>query len=1430
MTRRFGRAPLWLAALTAALALGTAAHAAVITWDGGGGNLNWLTAANWSGDVLPGPGDDVVIDAAGSVTITLAGNASINSLTCADALTCTSGTLTLATTASIDGLVTLNGGSLSGGAWTLPAGLTASTSSSNTLTATTINGNIALSSNASTLHLKNGFTLNGVASLTNFNARIVVDNTLTISAGTFQLDGPSPSSPPQLAVDGTSTLTLAPGVLVEASHGTIGEAVFTNGVSAVVNQGTIREDTAGATLSIVGEGFVNQGTTEATAGTLAVGASTSWSNTGLIRALTTGAVNLDGTVALAGIGDVRNVSGTVRLQSDVAFGGGSLDLNATTGIWTFDGALCTGGTINVAAGATPLFSTSSSNIFDGMTVNGNLALSSNASTLRLKNGFTLNGVASLTAFNARIVVDNTMTISAGTFQLDGPSPSSPPQLAVDGASTLTLAPGVLVEASHGTIGDAIFTGGVSAVVNQGTIREDTAGATLSIVGESFVNQGTVEATAGTLIVQATNWTNSSSMKSLGGTLRLAGSTTLASIAGVTNGGGVVQIAFSVDMANQSLSITPANGIFTFDGGTWKNGTVTIDPAATPLFTSSSSNVFDGMTVNGNIALSSNASTLRLKNGFTLNGVASLTNFNARIVVDNTMTIFAGTFQLDGPSPSSPPQLAVDGASTLTLAPGVLVEASHATIGDAIFTGGVSAVVNQGTIREDTAGATLSIVGEGFVNQGTTEATAGTLAVGASTSWSNTGLIRALTTGAVNLDGSVALADLGDVRNVSGTVRLQSNLAFAGGDIDLNATTGIWTFDGAVCTGGTINVASGHPLFSTSSSNIFDGMTVNGTPPSARTPPPSASRTASPLNGVASLYQLLNARIIVDNTMTIFAAPSARRSSRAARLARAVDGRVHLTSPLASWSRPATARSARPSSSTARSAVVNQGTIREDTAGATLSIVGEGFVNRGRPKRPPAPSPSAPAPRGRTPGSSALTTSAVNLDGTVALAGIGDVRNVSGTVAFSRTSPSEAAARPQRHHRHLDLRRAVCTGGTINVAAGATPLFSTSSSNIFDGMTVNGNLALSSNASTLRLKNGFTLNGVANLTNFNARIIVDNTMTIFAGTFQLDGPSPSSPPQLAVDGASTLTLAPGVLVEASYGTIGEAVFNNGVSAVVSQATIRSDLGGGTLTIAGESFTNNGVVEAINGSTTVAMAASNLNASGVLTGGIWRALNSTIRFGGLAAGTPIKTLAAECKINGRNGKILDLAKLESIAPTGILRIEDGATLAAAPVSGMLTQNGFLSLVGSGKLTVAGGFTHANTAITNVLVGAANAIEINATGAVSLTGILQVGNAPGFSPTAGDQVTIVKGSSLTGTFDTLTSCDLVDLFYTPTSVLYVYGEDTGITGDLNGDGLVGPADLALLLGAWGTCSDFCCNADLDLDKQVGPSDLALLLGGWG
>jgi len=60
------------------------------------------------------------------------------------------------------------------------------------------------------------------------------------------------------------------------------------------------------------------------------------------------------------------------------------------------------------------------------------------------------------------------------------------------------------------------------------------------------------------------------------------------------------------------------------------------------------------------------------------------------------------------------------------------------------------------------------------------------------------------------------------------------------------------------------------------------------------------------------------------------------------------------------------------------------------------------------------------------------------------------------------------------------------------------------------------------------------------------------------------------------------------------------------------------------------------------------------------------------------------------------------------------------------------------------------------------------------------------------------------------------------------YVMVPVVACIGDINRDGIVSGADLAILLGTWGPCAG--CAADLNDDGIVNGADLALLLGNWG
>ena len=81
--------------------------------------------------------------------------------------------------------------------------------------------------------------------------------------------------------------------------------------------------------------------------------------------------------------------------------------------------------------------------------------------------------------------------------------------------------------------------------------------------------------------------------------------------------------------------------------------------------------------------------------------------------------------------------------------------------------------------------------------------------------------------------------------------------------------------------------------------------------------------------------------------------------------------------------------------------------------------------------------------------------------------------------------------------------------------------------------------------------------------------------------------------------------------------------------------------------------------------------------------------------------------------------------------------------------------------------------------------------------------------------------SGPWTVGPFDVVAGVDTPGAPNTPCA-------ETPCTGDLNDDGVVNGADLAILLGEWGKCPG--CVADLNGDGVVNGADLAILLGAWG
>jgi YD repeat-containing protein len=314
---------LYLGAAALMMLMPPVAIAANITWTGGGDGVSWSDANNWSGRVLPASGDDVTIGTVtGNPTIQFTGTAGlvqINSLTSSEPVTVSGGTLQVATTIQMSQNLTLAGGTIKGCTISRSGSATLLVSSG-TLDGVSLNGDLTVQNGAS-LHIQNGLTLN--------NAKLILaagsSGASVLFLGTQMLGGTGEvvfagtNSANSIFLDsdaGVSALTIGPKVTVHGSQG--GKLQAPTRSFTFINQGTIIADTAGATISIWGTSFTNQGAVSAlNGGTLNIflGALTLTGH-GVINSSTTSTIQLSGNI----LGDstaiaLSDLQGTTTLQS-----------------------------------------------------------------------------------------------------------------------------------------------------------------------------------------------------------------------------------------------------------------------------------------------------------------------------------------------------------------------------------------------------------------------------------------------------------------------------------------------------------------------------------------------------------------------------------------------------------------------------------------------------------------------------------------------------------------------------------------------------------------------------------------------------------------------------------------------------------------------------------------------------------------------------------------------------------------------------------------------------------------------------------------------------------------------------------------------------------------------------------------------------------
>ncbi len=379
-----------------------------ICWDGGAGTADWLDAANWTGDVLPGLTDMVFIDLVGGAHVELNADPAqtVGGLTIGNdsSLTLTGGLLTLT------GLVRDAAGDLvhapsvvaSGGTLLLQGGALSGAELVN-------NGLVRVDSAASSLDIDRFINAGSV--------RVDVDGDFTLGR-----DGQTFANNGTVEVRNGSTLTIAADDIDGAgAQGDTGQYLLLPG-SALIFQDSVRDfgsasriggsgdvTFAGGDYDINGSYFID-GTTRVTDGAL-VSFNTSATTTNMELA---GTVDGPGALTVAGdliwtSGSISGAGRSVTVNGDTTLDGSDLTLAGARLNIVGDGLIDAGTSLALSGGAQVVVGTGAT---FGMGSDASIAGSGS-----LVNRGTLEGTLGGGSSNIGVLLSNTGTVNAASGSL-----------------------------------------------------------------------------------------------------------------------------------------------------------------------------------------------------------------------------------------------------------------------------------------------------------------------------------------------------------------------------------------------------------------------------------------------------------------------------------------------------------------------------------------------------------------------------------------------------------------------------------------------------------------------------------------------------------------------------------------------------------------------------------------------------------------------------------------------------------------------------------------------------------------------------------------------------------------------------------------------------------------------------------------------------
>ncbi|HND60224.1 MAG TPA: PEP-CTERM sorting domain-containing protein [Opitutaceae bacterium] len=755
----------------------------------------------------------------------------------------------------------LVGGTISGG--TVSPSSLLFTSNGGYLNGVSLTGNLDLSPTSAYVYFQGGTNFTGTTATIGSSAFVYWQQTGTLtgkaitiaSSAGFYLSGANSS----LTLDSATTAT---GYLNFYSDGSVN--------TSFTNQGNLTH--TGGSASIYASNITNAGTITATSGTLYFGyPSASYSgtnsgslvadgsgttvyvrgsinNTGSMTAQNSGLLRFDGATSSSNLGGVTVATGGRALLTGTVNNASSTLPTVSGGAFELYGGTISGGTVAPAA----LKITPNGGTLSGVTITGDLDMSTSGSYVYFGGGTTFTGANALIANSAFIYWNQAGTLTGKSLTIGSNGGvyfvGANSSLTLDSATTAT---GNLNFYSDGSVN--------TSFTNQGNLTHTSGSA--SIYASTFTNAGTITATSGTLYFgypsASYSGTNSGSLVADGsgttiyvrgsvnntgsmtaqnsGVLRFDGTTSSSNLGGVTVAtSGRALLAGTVNNASSTLP-SVSGGVFELYSGTILGGTV----APTALGFTTSGGYLNGVTVTGDLNLSPTSAYVYFQGGTSFTGANALIANSAFIywnqvatLASKTITIGSnGGFYLVGANNS----LTLDSATTATGALNFYTDGST----NYSFT-------NQGTLTHNLGSA--SIYASLFTNSGTITALAGTLYLGYPSAsynsvntgsivadgsgttvyvrgnFDNNGTLTAQNNGILRFDGSTTAANLGSVvLSTGGRALLNGTVDNTVGSIAA-PSGGTFELLGGTIVGGSLNPAA---LTFTSSGGYLTGVTIAG---------------------------------------------------------------------------------------------------------------------------------------------------------------------------------------------------------------------------------------------------------------------------------------------------------------------------------------------------------------------------------------------------------------------------------------------------------------------------------------------------------------------------------------------------------------------------------------------------------------------------